>query len=54
MLDSLLALTALSWGCLQTVRPLDNTVEAKHTAALVNELSAEMCRILQVGAQAKT
>ena len=28
-------------------------MEAKHTAALVNELSAEMCRILKVGAQAR-
>ncbi|CAL5223026.1 g5481 [Coccomyxa viridis] len=32
---------------LQIVRPLDSSMEAKHTAALVNELSAEMCRILK-------
>ena len=28
-------------------------MEAMHTAALVNELSAEMCRILKVGVQAR-
>ena len=33
---------------MQVVNPLDRSEEAKHTAALVNELSAEMCRVLKV------
>ena len=33
---------------MQIVKPLEESKEAKHTAALVNELSAEMCRVLKV------
>ena len=33
---------------MQVVKPLEESEEAKHTAALVNELSAEMCRALKV------
>ena len=33
---------------MQVAKPLEDSGEAKHTAALVNELSAEMCRVLKV------
>lgn len=37
------------WLCLQVSQPLKPTAEAKYTAAVVNELSDEMQKLLRVG-----